>query len=133
MVYRVLADLTILAHVCFVAFAVPGGFLALSWRRCAWVHLPSVLWAALIEFAGWRCPLTPLADGALRRAPSRVQIHRGGRFGVAAQRPAPAGSSVGGSAGRRSVSVGPTAGAASSTRHPKARKVRVARRAARAA
>jgi hypothetical protein len=24
------------------------------------LHLPAVIWGALIEFAGWICPLTPL-------------------------------------------------------------------------
>jgi hypothetical protein len=28
--------------------------------RLAWLHLPAVVWGALIEFAGWVCPLTPL-------------------------------------------------------------------------
>ena len=25
----------------------------------AWLHLPAVIWGALIEFSGWICPLTP--------------------------------------------------------------------------
>jgi hypothetical protein len=58
--YRVLADLVVLVHVGFVLFAVLGGLVVLWWRRVAWVHLPAALWAALIEFAGWVCPLTPL-------------------------------------------------------------------------
>jgi len=28
--------------------------------RLAWAHLPAAVWGALIEFAGWVCPLTPL-------------------------------------------------------------------------
>lgn len=27
-----------------------------------WLHLPAALWGALIEFAGWVCPLTPLEN-----------------------------------------------------------------------
>lgn len=34
----------------------------LRWRRCAWVHVPAFLWAALIAFAGWVCPLTPVEN-----------------------------------------------------------------------
>jgi hypothetical protein len=64
---RSLADLVVLAHLAFVAFAVLGGLAALKWRRVAWIHLPAVAWAALIEYAGWVCPLTPL-ENALRRA-----------------------------------------------------------------
>ncbi len=60
MSYRILADLVVLVHLAFILFAVFGGILVLSWKRYAWVHLPAVLWAALIEFMGWVCPLTPL-------------------------------------------------------------------------
>lgn len=62
MAYRVLADLVVLLHLFFIVFAVLGGLLALKRRGWAWVHLPAVLWAALDEFAGWICPLTPLEN-----------------------------------------------------------------------
>ena len=62
MPYRILADLVVVMHLAFVLFAVLGGFLLLKWKRCAWIHVPTVLWAALIEFAGWVCPLTPLEN-----------------------------------------------------------------------
>lgn len=60
MLYRVLADFIVLMHFAFILFVVLGGFLVFRWVRCAWIHLPVVLWAALIEFFGWLCPLTPL-------------------------------------------------------------------------
>ena len=62
MLYRVFADLVVVTHLVFVLFAVLGAFLVLSWKRCAWIHIPAVVWAALIEFAGWVCPLTPLEN-----------------------------------------------------------------------
>ncbi|MFQ5990319.1 MAG: DUF2784 domain-containing protein [Candidatus Methylomirabilales bacterium] len=62
MPYGVLADVVVLLHFAFVLFAVFGGFLVLRWKRCAWIHIPVVLWAALIEFTGWVCPLTPLEN-----------------------------------------------------------------------
>ncbi len=62
MVYRFLADLVLVAHFAFVVFAVVGALLVLRWRWVAWLHLPAVVWAALIEFAGWICPLTPLEN-----------------------------------------------------------------------
>jgi uncharacterized protein DUF2784 len=65
-VYRALADLVVVIHMAFVLFAALGGFLALKWRRAAWFHIPAAIWAALIEFAGWECPLTPL-ENWLRR------------------------------------------------------------------
>ena len=67
MLYTTLADLALLAHLAFVAFVVIGGAVVLRWPRLAWVHLPAVLWAVLIEYAGWICPLTPL-ENALRQA-----------------------------------------------------------------
>ena len=60
MSYRFLADLVVLGHLAFILFAVFGGALAFLSRRWVWVHLPTVLWAALIELVGMECPLTPL-------------------------------------------------------------------------
>jgi hypothetical protein len=62
MVARLLADLVVIIHFVFVIFAVLGGLLVLRWRRVAWFHVPTAVWAALIEFQGWICPLTPLEN-----------------------------------------------------------------------
>ncbi|MGD8867673.1 MAG: DUF2784 domain-containing protein [Gemmatimonadales bacterium] len=62
MLYRLLADLVVLIHLAFVIFAVAGALLVLRWRWLVWAHVPAVVWAALIEFAGWVCPLTPLEN-----------------------------------------------------------------------
>ena len=62
MLYRALADLTVLVHFAFVLFVVGGAFLVLRWRCLAWVNIPAAIWGALIEFAGWVCPLTPLEN-----------------------------------------------------------------------
>jgi hypothetical protein len=61
------ADLVVLLHLGFILFVALGGFLVLRWRRLAWVHVPAVIWGALVEIAGWVCPLTPL-ENRLRRA-----------------------------------------------------------------
>jgi hypothetical protein len=60
MVFRGLADLVLVTHFAFVVFVVFGGFAALVWRRVAWIHIPAALYGAIIEFAGFICPLTPL-------------------------------------------------------------------------
>lgn len=62
-----LADLVVILHFLFVVFALLGGLLVLRWRRLVWWHAPAVVWAVLIEVAGWICPLTPL-EQSLRRA-----------------------------------------------------------------
>lgn len=63
--YRLLANGVVLVHAAFVVFVVVGGFLTWRWRRLALLHVPAAVWGALIEFAGWICPLTPL-ENALR-------------------------------------------------------------------
>lgn len=67
MIYRLLADGVLVLHGLFIAFVVVGGFLVLRWPWLVWAHLPCAVWGALIEFAGWICPLTPL-EVSLRRA-----------------------------------------------------------------
>jgi len=67
MLYRATADAVLILHLAFVIFAVLGGLGVLRWPKLAWVHLPAAIWAALIEFSGWICPLTPL-EVALRQA-----------------------------------------------------------------
>ena len=66
--YGVLADAVVLVHVGFVGFVVLGGFVVLKWPRAAWLHLPSALWGAAIEFSGRVCPLTPLENWLRARA-----------------------------------------------------------------
>jgi hypothetical protein len=63
----ILAGVVVGFHLAFVLFVVLGGLLLLRWPRLAWLHLPAAVWGALIEFAGWVCPLTPL-ENQLRRA-----------------------------------------------------------------
>ncbi len=58
--YGALAEAVVVVHFAFVLFVLFGGLLALRWRWVRWVHLPAAAWGALIEFAGWTCPLTPL-------------------------------------------------------------------------
>ncbi len=67
MPYGWLANAVLLAHFGFVVFVIIGGVAVLRWPRVAWVHLPAVIWAALIEYADWICPLTPL-ENTLRQA-----------------------------------------------------------------
>jgi hypothetical protein len=57
-----LADLVLVVHAAFVAFAIGGGLLVLRWRWVAWLHVPALAWGAAIELVGGICPLTPLED-----------------------------------------------------------------------
>jgi hypothetical protein len=60
MLYRALADAVLVLHLAFILFVMLGGLLVLRRPWLAWLHLPAAIWGALIEFAGWICPLTPL-------------------------------------------------------------------------
>ncbi|HUH92447.1 MAG TPA: DUF2784 domain-containing protein [Casimicrobiaceae bacterium] len=64
---RLAADAVLLLHLAFVLFVLFGGALVLRWPSLAWLHLPAVAWGAIVEAAGWICPLTPL-ENALRRS-----------------------------------------------------------------
>ncbi len=62
MIYRLLADLTLVIHLAFILFVAFGGLLVALRPRLAWIHVPTVLWGTSITLIGWRCPLTPLED-----------------------------------------------------------------------
>lgn len=60
MFYWILANLTVVLHFIFVCFVVAGGLLIFRWRWILFLHLPTAVWGALIEYQGGVCPLTPL-------------------------------------------------------------------------
>jgi hypothetical protein len=68
MIFHLLGDAVALIHAAFVLFVIAGGLIVLRWHRVAWLHLPAALWGALIEYAGWICPLTPLENLLRARA-----------------------------------------------------------------
>ena len=66
MTYRILAEIILVLHFCFVIFVVFGGLLVLRRHYIAWLHVPAVVWGVLIEWFWWTCPLTTL-ENSLRR------------------------------------------------------------------
>ena len=68
MVWSLLAGAVLALHLAFIVFALGGGLLVARWPRVAWLHVPALVWAALIEFTGGICPLTPLEIHLLQRA-----------------------------------------------------------------
>jgi hypothetical protein len=58
MIYRLLANLTLVTHFCFVLFAIFGGLLVLRWRWMWKLHLPALAWGFLVQYFVWVCPLT---------------------------------------------------------------------------
>jgi len=64
----VLANFVLVIHFAYVVFVVLGGLWVLKWRKAAWLHVPAALWAAVVEYTGWICPLTPLENWFLMKA-----------------------------------------------------------------
>lgn len=66
--YLLLSDLVVVVHFAFVIFVVAGGLLL--WLRwwLVFLHLPAIVWGALVEFTHWICPLTYLEDALRERA-----------------------------------------------------------------
>jgi Protein of Unknown function (DUF2784) len=74
--YRAGADLVVVVHLLFIAFVVGGVFLAWRWPRIIWLHIPAVAYGALVEFAGFTCPLT-LLENYLRHRAGEAGYHGG--------------------------------------------------------
>lgn len=62
MPWSLAADVVLTLHLCFVVFAVGGGFLTWRWPWVAWLHVPALLWGAWVELSSQICPLTPLEN-----------------------------------------------------------------------
>lgn len=62
MFFAALASVVVILHLAFVAFVLLGGLWAARRPAVAWLHLPAAGWGALVEFAGWICPLTVLEN-----------------------------------------------------------------------
>ena len=68
MLYGMLANAVLVAHLAFVLFVIFGGLLALRWRRMVWLHLPALVWGVAIELLYLPCPLTGLENDLRRRS-----------------------------------------------------------------
>lgn len=65
---RLGADVVLVGHFLFAAFAVFGGALVAMNAAWAWLHVPAVLWSSLVNLMGWTCPLTPIEKSLRMRA-----------------------------------------------------------------
>ncbi len=59
---NLLADTVLLLHLVFIVFVVFGALFIFYHRWIAWIHLPMVLWASVVNLMHWHCPLTPLEN-----------------------------------------------------------------------
>ena len=60
MIEGLTADFLVLVHLGFMAIVLLGGRLVRRWPGVAVLHIPCVLWGAVVELGGWWCPLTDL-------------------------------------------------------------------------
>ena len=58
MIYRLAADLVLLAHFAFIILVVGGGLIVIRYHWFAWIHIPAASWGAFVELTGRICPLT---------------------------------------------------------------------------
>lgn len=68
MLARLAADLTLVLHLAFIAFALVGALLALRWRWIPWLQLPAAAWGIYVEASGRLCPLTGIENHFRRLA-----------------------------------------------------------------
>jgi hypothetical protein len=72
MLYARAADLVVIVHIAFIAFAVLGGYATWRWPRLVWVHVPAVAVIGLLFAFGADCPLTDLEKYLRRQAGEAV-------------------------------------------------------------
>jgi hypothetical protein len=72
----VLANLIVVLHLAFIAFATLGGFLVRRWGSVVYLHVPALAWAFWIGVTGSLCPLTPL-ENRLREAAGETGYSEG--------------------------------------------------------
>jgi hypothetical protein len=68
MIYRLLADLCVVAHLLSILFAGLGSLLLFSWPRLAWLQVPAALWGGIIVITRGNCPLTRVENHFRRLA-----------------------------------------------------------------
>lgn len=66
MLYRSLADATVVSHFTFLVLLATGSFLAWRWPKLLWPHVPSVVWGFFSVTVGLDCPLTGIEKGFRR-------------------------------------------------------------------
>jgi len=66
--WSILADLVLMLHGAFIAWATLGALAVWRWPRLLWAHLPALAWAVWVEASAGICPLTPLETALRHRA-----------------------------------------------------------------
>jgi hypothetical protein len=67
-IYGVLAELLLFAHLTFMKFVAVGGLMVLRWRWLLWIHLPAAILGAVLSLGGWLWPFHGLERALRERA-----------------------------------------------------------------
>ena len=67
MLYQLGADLLVLIHLAFIVFVIMGSVAVLRWPWFVLLHIPAVIWGAVVMINGWLCPLSPW-ENSLRQS-----------------------------------------------------------------
>ena len=62
MIYRILADITMVFHFIWILFLLSGVIFALKKPRIVFLHMGGLLFVLLLNCMGWYCPLTYLEN-----------------------------------------------------------------------
>ncbi len=62
MLYQLAAEFVLVLHLLFGVFVLLGGFAVVRYPKLGLLHAPTAFWGALVNLAGWVCPLTPLEN-----------------------------------------------------------------------
>ena len=62
MIYRILADTTLVIHLAFIVFALLGALLVHLKSQWMFLHIPALAWGTAVECMQLECPLTSLEN-----------------------------------------------------------------------
>ncbi|MEW6115814.1 MAG: DUF2784 domain-containing protein [Nitrospirota bacterium] len=60
MIYKILADIVVLIHFCWILFLFFGAIWGVKHKMVRVVHLGGLAFAIMMQLFGWYCPLTHL-------------------------------------------------------------------------
>ncbi|MBW2609025.1 MAG: DUF2784 domain-containing protein [Deltaproteobacteria bacterium] len=62
MIFRILADITILLHLAWILFLISGFIFALKKSKIAFFHIAGLVFTFFLNLMQWHCPLTYLEN-----------------------------------------------------------------------
>lgn len=70
MFYQIAADIVVFLHFLWIVFLMFGAFIGRRYRWVKRVHIPGIIFAVIIQYFGWYCPLTHLEIWLRKKNPA---------------------------------------------------------------